>query len=122
MTLNAIVVVIESYPELAGDYIEDDTAGYNGEFNTIWDYFETIFTVAYTVEAAIKILVDGWRKYSESPRNVFDFTITIAVLLASFYVYYPNNYSDNRLITLVVLLRVLRLGRLLMAFDALEDM
>lgn len=122
LVLNAIVVVIESYPELAGEYIEDDTAGYNGDFNSVWDYFETIFTVLYTVEAAIKILVDGWQKYSESPRNIFDFAITAAVLAASIYVYYPNNYSDNRLITLIVLLRVLRLGRLLMAFDALEDM
>ncbi|CAJ1945081.1 unnamed protein product [Cylindrotheca closterium] len=120
LVLNAVVVVIQSYPELAGEYIANDTAGYNGEFN-IWEYFESVFTVAYTVEATIKILVDGWTKYSESPRNVFDFTITVSVLAASIYVYYPNDYDDNRLITFVVLLRVLRLGRLLMAFPAFQD-
>lgn len=32
-------------------------------------------------------VVNGWKKYTESPRNMFDLTITILALLATFYVY-----------------------------------
>jgi len=121
LILNAAVVIIESWKELAGEYIANDTAGYDGEFDTFWDFLETVFTVLYTVEVVVKIAVDGWKKYSESPRNIFDFSITISVLAASIYVYSPNDYDDNSLITIVVMLRVLRLGRLLMSFPAFED-
>jgi hypothetical protein len=122
LLLNAVVVVIESYPELAGEYIENDKAGFDGSINTPWDYAERLFTVLYTMEVGLKVMIDGWKKYSESPRNMFDFVITMAVLISSAYVYYPNDYSDNRLITFVVMLRVLRLGRLLMTFPALREM
>eukprot|EP00980_Cylindrotheca_fusiformis_P019093 scaffold6440_cov124-Cylindrotheca_fusiformis.AAC.7 len=121
LVLNAVVVVIESYPELAGQYIANDKPGFDGDLDSPWAIAENIFTVLYTVEVCLKVMIDGWKKYSESPRNMFDFVITLAVLIACIYVYYPNDYSDNRLITFVVMLRVLRLGRLLMTFPALRE-
>lgn len=122
LILNAISVIVESYPELSGAYIENDKAGFDGSFDTIWDYAENLFTLLYTLEVVLKVTVDGWTKYSESPRNVFDFTITMAALFACAYVYYPNGFDDNRLITLVIVIRVLRLGRLFMALPQFQEM
>lgn len=122
LVLNAAVVVIESWPELAGEYIENDKAGFDGSITSPWAIAENFFTVLYTLEVCLKVMIDGWKKYSESPRNMFDFIVTMAVLVSCAYVYYPNDYSDNRLITFVVMLRVLRLGRLLMTFPALREM
>ena len=56
---------------------KNDKAGFDGSFDTIWDYAENLFTLLYTLEVVLKVTVDGWTKYSESPRNVFDFTITM---------------------------------------------
>ena len=87
----------------------------------------------------MKLLVHGWRGYFESPRNAFDFVITCLVVLATAYVYCeyqrsgcvsleslkltthtstdPNGYSDHTLVEFVVMVRVLRLGRLLFAVE-----
>ena len=57
----------------------------------------------------------GWRSYIESAKNVFDFVITIFAFLASAYVYYPNEFSDSRLIRYIVMARVLRLVRIIIS-------
>ena len=51
-------------------------------------------------------------RYAESTKNLFDMTITFVAVLATIYVYYPNDYSDSRLIRYVIMTRVLRLLRL----------
>jgi hypothetical protein len=55
--------------------------------DTVWELMETIFTAVYVLEVWLKITVLGWKKYSESPRNMFDFTITWLAVFATLYVY-----------------------------------
>jgi two pore calcium channel protein len=120
LLLNAVVIGIQSYPELSGQNVELDPHYSNGYIDTIWELMETIFTALYTTEVVLKVMVYGWKKYSESPRNTFDFVVTISALLATGYVYYPNAYSDSRLIRYIVMARVLRLGRLLVSINAFQ--
>ena len=72
-----------------------------------------MFTAIYCVEIFVKVSVYGWKVYADNLRNVFDFTVTILAVASSFMVYYPNDYSDSRLIRMVVMARVLRLVRVL---------
>lgn len=58
--------------------------------------------------------------YSESYRNLFDAFITVLSFAASCYVYYPNRFSDSRLIRFVVMARVLRLVRVLVAMKQFQ--
>ena len=114
LVLNAIIVAAQDYPMLAG--VSKDPHYLDG-IDTKWEAFETVFTIIYVIETMLKIMVNGWRSYIEKPRNAFDFTITVLVVLASFYVYYPNTYSNRDLIEFVAMARVLRLCRLLFALD-----
>lgn len=120
LVLNAAIIAFQDYPELSGQDVTRDYHYYDGYIDTVWELMETIFTVVYVLEATLKITVDGWKRYSESPRNVFDFTITVMAVLATAYVYYPNSYNNPTLIKLVVMARVCRLIRLLFALKAFE--
>lgn len=115
LMLNAIVVFIQSYPMLMGQTVKTDPHIRDGEIDSIWEVFETVFTCIYVVEISVKILVKGWHEFLKSSRNIFDMTITCLAVLATVYVYYPNEFSDSRLIRFIVMARVLRLTRLLMA-------
>ena len=74
---------------------------------------ESMFTMLYLLEVMVKVMVNGWKRYLESPRNVFDFSITLLALVATVYVYYPNAYADSRLIRFVVMARVSNVSLLL---------
>lgn len=87
----------------------------DGTIDTIWEAIETMFTAIYCLEAFLKIIALGWRAYIERTRNVFDFVITILAFLATAYVYYPNEFSDSRLIRYIVMARVLRLARVIIS-------
>lgn len=82
---------------------------------------ETAFTVVYGVEAGSKILVYGWRTYCDKVKNAFDLTITILAIISTAVIYYPNDYSDSRLIRMILSARVLRLIRLLTAFQPFQQ-
>jgi two pore calcium channel protein, plant len=112
LLLNAIVVGIQSFPELSGSQV---TLNGSDEIDTVWEHVETLFTMIYTLEVIAKTTVFGWKRYTESPRNVFDFTITVLAVISSIIVYYPNQFSDSRIIRMIVMCRVLRLLRLLTA-------
>lgn len=114
LLLNAVLIGIQSYPELIGEQVDLNPHYSNGHIDTWEELIETIFTCVYVVEALLKIMVEGWKRYKESTRNTFDFIVTVSAVIATAYVYYPNAYSDSRLIRFVVMARVLRLGRLLM--------
>ena len=120
LVLNAVVIAFQSYPELTGQQVELNPHYSNGYIDTKAELLETCFTCLYVLEVWLKIMVDGWRKYSESMRNKFDLTITVAAVAATAYVYYPNAYNDSRLVRLVVVARVLRLGRLMMIVPAFQ--
>lgn len=85
------------------------------------EVMETCFTVVYGVEAGCKISVYGWRTYCEKLKNVFDFTITILAIVSTAVIYYPNDYSDSRLIRMILSARVLRLIRLLAALRPFQQ-
>jgi len=115
LVMNAIVVAIQSYPELMGYSVIKDPHIADGYIDTPWEVAETCFTIIYCVEMSLKIIVYGWKRYIRDTRNLFDFTITILSLTATIYVYYPNTFSDSRLIRILVMARVLRLFRLVIA-------
>ena len=145
LVLNAAIIAIQDYPILSGQDVTSDPKYEDGYIDTVWESMETLFTVLYTIEAILKIIVNGWKRYSESGRNIYDFAITIVAVLASAYVYCkfiamvaivhiakytdptfhllnqihqdPNEYSNSNLIKLIVMARVLRLGRLLLAIE-----
>lgn len=87
LVLNAVVIAIQDYPLLVGKDVGEDPHFRDGYIDTVWERLETIFTVIYVLEVAVKVLVNGWKRYSESMRNMFDFLITILALLATAYVY-----------------------------------
>ena len=113
--LNAIVVFIQTFPELSGESLKRDPKIADGELDTVWEALETLFTVVYCIEMFLKLLVNGWRRYVGQFRNIFDGLITILALLATVYVYYPNAFSNSLLIRYIVMARTLRLVRLLIA-------
>jgi len=120
LVLNAVVIGIQTYPELSGQAIAIDPKDYDGEIDTVWELVETIFTSIYLLEVGVKISVFGSKAYFESPKNVFDFTITLLAVVASAIVYYPNQISNSRLIRMIVMARVLRLVRLLTALKGFQ--
>lgn len=111
LVLNAGIVLAQDYPLLAGQDVSGSE--YREGAMKVYETAETIFTVLYVSEAILKIMVNGWKKYRQLPRNVYDFIITLLVVLASAYVYYPNAYDNHAIIEFIVMARVLRLGRLL---------
>lgn len=113
--LNAVLVFIQSYPQLSGQVLEIDEKFMDSSVDTLWEVGETIFTIIYCLEMSCKILVFGSKKYWAEYRNIFDGTITILALASTIYVYYPNQFSNALLIRYVVMGRVLRLVRLLVA-------
>jgi len=115
LVLNAIVVGIQSYPELIGKSSKEDPHISDGYIDTPWEFAETVFSVIYCIEMLLKVSVLGWRRYIDNRRNFFDATITVLTVGATLYVYYPNAFSDSRLIRYVVMARVLRLFRLVIA-------
>ena len=115
LLLNAAVVVVQSWPLLVGSEVAVNESYFDGTIDTVWELIEAVFTAIYCLEAALKIIALGWRSYSESARNIFDFLITILALVASIYVYYPNNFSDSRVIRYIVMTRVIRLVRVIVS-------
>jgi len=121
LLLNAIVVGIQTWPELASDQkVHIDDKYWDGSIDTVWELVEAGFTIIYVLEALTKIAVFGWKSYSEQMKNMFDFLVTILAVVTSIIVYYPNNYSDSRLIRMVITARVLRLFRLLTALKSFQ--
>ncbi len=92
LVLNAVIIGIQDYPLLVGKDVTQDPHFRDGYIDTVWERLETIFTVIYVLEVGVKVLVNGWKRYSESMRNMFDFYITILALLASAYVYCKLNF------------------------------
>jgi len=113
--INAIVILRQDHKILLGEDVSLDPHTNDGVIDSFDEGLETVFTMIYVVEAMLKILVLGRKKYFESPRNIFDFGITVMAISASAYVYYPNLYSNSALIKYIIMARVLRLLRLLFA-------
>ena len=122
LVLNAFIIAFLSYPELSGQPDDIDQRYSNGSIDTFWELVETIFALVYSVEVLIKVTVYGWRTYRESPRHIFDFTVTTLVVFATVYVYNPttNTDIDSRLIRCIVMMRILPLMRILFLIGSIS--
>jgi two pore calcium channel protein len=60
--LNAVFVAIQSYPQLVGEPSYEDIHIRDGQVDTVWERFQTAFTVIYCIEMVVKILVLGWKR------------------------------------------------------------
>jgi hypothetical protein len=107
LVLNAVVIVFQSYPELAGQTVDLEMKYWDGALDTPWEIAEAVFTAIYLFECFLKLMVLGRKTYFEAPKNVFDFTITICAVLSTGIVYYPNEISNSRLIRMIVMARVM---------------
>jgi len=114
------VVTIQSWPLLVGNPVTLNENYLDGTIDTGWELVEAIFTAIYCLEAILKLTAIGWRMYFESTRNLFDFVITASALLASIYVYYPNDFSDSRIIRYIVMARVFRLVRVIISLKPFQ--
>lgn len=112
--VNAIIVIAQSWPELAGHSERSNPKLRDGMIDTPWEIAETLFTMIYLVEMLSKILLLGWKNYSATIRNLFDGFITVLAVGSMIFVYYPNDYSNSHLIRFVVMSRVVRVFRLFM--------
>ena len=85
LVLNAMTILMQDYSMLVGhdtgDPENDET------LDTKWEKLETLFTALYVLEVMLKVTINGWKKYNESARNLFDFFVTCMTIVASFYVY-----------------------------------
>jgi len=87
LIVNAVVIAFQDYPLLVGRDVTADPHFNDGYIDTVWEMMETAFTVLYVLEASLKVIVEGWKRYSESMRNIFDLFITVLAVLATAYVY-----------------------------------
>ncbi|CAD7699225.1 unnamed protein product [Ostreobium quekettii] len=106
LMLNAIFVALETSEPL----------GFHGlpyKHNPYADTIEQLFSFLFVCEVIVKVMAKSWRGYWSGAGNRFDFLITVATVLASMYVYYPNAYNNTNLIKWFQVLRVLRAVRFL---------
>jgi Ion transport protein len=115
LVINAFLVLIQSYPMLIGKSIDLSTVNDESKNVALWEGMESVFACIYVLEIASKILVNGWHNFAESNRNIFDAIITVLAVLATSYEHCANDSHDTRLIRFIVMARVLRLTRLLVA-------
>jgi len=124
--INAVIVIAQMYPMLAGTEVVSKDDAYDlmrdGRIDTKWEVAETFFTVLFVIEMTLKITVLGWNRYTLSMRNCFDGLVTFLSAAATFYVYYPNSYSNSELIRFILVARSLRVLRLCLVIDHFKSM
>mmetsp|Transcript_20544 Transcript_20544/g.41890 ORF Transcript_20544/g.41890 Transcript_20544/m.41890 type:complete len:116 (+) Transcript_20544:76-423(+) len=62
VVLNAVFVAIQSYPQLVGEPSTEEEHIKDGQIDTVWEGFQTAFTVIYCTEMLMKVLVLGWKR------------------------------------------------------------
>ena len=115
LVLNAVVIAVQSKHELIGDQLSgvgQMSQDYKAAF---WEFLSTTFTLIYGLEMTLQIGCRGWKRYWEDYRNRFDFVVTGTSLIATALVYSPliSDVTAVRLVKYVLLVRLLRLGRLI---------
>ena len=80
LVLNVLTALSQDYHILAGRDVRTGARFDGGLLDSVWFYR---FTVLYVVEAVLKIIVNGWATYIESPRNTFDLFVTAIAVFAS---------------------------------------
>lgn len=63
LVLNAVVIIIQNYPQISGDTSVNIVTTSNGNNHSVFEYVQFFFTIAFVLETATKILVFGWTEY-----------------------------------------------------------
>uniref|UniRef100_A0A7S3JYQ2 Ion transport domain-containing protein n=1 Tax=Aureoumbra lagunensis TaxID=44058 RepID=A0A7S3JYQ2_9STRA len=109
--LNAAVVAAQTRDEIMG-YHNRSAEEAEGP---IWECIETVLAVFYFIEMCLKIYAFGLKRYFHFCRNQFDAFVSIASVITTFVVYWPNAYNDPSFVRYVLMLRLIRLVRILEA-------
>lgn len=109
LLLNFAVMVAETWGAIVGD--PDSSIEAQSER---WRRVELGIASVYFLEACLKILTDGFERYWSQFKNQFDFLVTLATTATMILVFYPNSFSDPKIIRYVAMLRLLRVTRLLL--------
>ena len=118
LLLNAVVIAFQTKDQLLGR--EASASGESGDKFGFLETIETVFALLYVLEASAKIAGLGLTQYASNYRNRFDGLVTVASVAAAAYVAYPNAYNNPVLVRYVVMLRLLRLIRLIVALPEFQ--
>lgn len=126
---NLLIVAIQSYPELLG-HEQKQNSTFDLDLDSTAEWLNSIFTMIYSLEMSLKLLVLGHRKYWCTLRHCFDGFVTIGSLIATCYghMYFSydgsNQYiyrsSPSVVIRYILTIRVLRLVRILVAMPPFQ--
>ena len=115
LLLNAALIAYQTKDELLGTAASDAS-----DVRGVLEALESGFAVLYVAEASLKVAGLGLTQYAANYRNRFDGLVTLASLAAAAYVAYPNAYDNPALVRYVVMLRLLRLVRLIVALPEFQ--
>ncbi|EQC25885.1 hypothetical protein, variant [Saprolegnia diclina VS20] len=109
LVINAVVIVLESFPVLNGDA----TVPIETEF-CFWERVEGVFSLVYVVEMIVKVLVYGRATYWASLKHRFDAILTIAMATVDIYALSSAYAASRALVQILLVARCLRLCRLIL--------
>eukprot|EP00557_Chaetoceros_sp_GSL56_P008415 CAMPEP_0176506338 /NCGR_PEP_ID=MMETSP0200_2-20121128/16977_1 /TAXON_ID=947934 /ORGANISM="Chaetoceros sp., Strain GSL56" /LENGTH=835 /DNA_ID=CAMNT_0017905957 /DNA_START=250 /DNA_END=2757 /DNA_ORIENTATION=+ len=109
VTINAFVVLVHSYPMLAGKSFQDNLD--YAEIDSPWEVVEVIFTIIFAFEMTSKIAVLGFKRYFSSLRNIFDGSVTTSAIISAFYTCFTSNDRTSHLTRFIIMARVFRILR-----------
>lgn len=109
VTINAIVVLIHSYPMLVGEAFPHKLA--YAQMDSHWEIVEVIFAIIFSIEMTSKVAVFGFKRYFSCLRNTFDGIVTVSAILSACYTCFMRNQRSSHLTRLFVVARMFRVLR-----------
>jgi hypothetical protein len=120
VTINAIVVLVHSFPMLAGKTFQDNFS--YAQIDSPWEVVEIIFTIVFALEMTSKIVVFGFKRYFSSLRNIFDGTVTICAIISAFYTCFTENQRSSHFTRFIIMARVFRILRFFVVVKQFKTM
>jgi Ion transport protein. len=120
VTINAVVVVVHSYPMLAGKTFQDSLA--YAQVNSPWEVVEILFTIIFALEMMSKLAVFGVKRYFSSLRNIFDGAVTISAIFSAFYTCFTTSQRSSHLTRFIIMARVFRILRFFVVVKQFKTM
>eukprot|EP01025_Chloroclados_australasicus_P021271 TRINITY_DN2233_c0_g1_i2.p1 TRINITY_DN2233_c0_g1~~TRINITY_DN2233_c0_g1_i2.p1 ORF type:complete len:944 (-),score=76.29 TRINITY_DN2233_c0_g1_i2:3939-6458(-) len=115
LLIMGIFTVWESWDDIINGYSPNPKRTDN-KLDSFWNFIELIFTVIFVVEATVKILALGWKRYWR--QDTFEFFVAVLSVVVTIIIYVPNNFNDTVFIRYTLLLRLLQALQLLSAISA----
>lgn len=104
-----ILVLLNTLSVFAGGYFPD---------SSVFTLLDSVFTLLFIVEAAVKIREAGWRRYWKDGWNRFDFIVTIIAVPSLINLVTAGLLATNALLVL----RVLRIFKVFRLFRFIPNM